>query len=216
MGRSWIQISRWEILPFGWPWQRPSCYGSHRARPNASTTISARRCDWWCNKLHNNTTYFLVQSRIPTCEEIVPFNFVWHPYREATRGSGSTVEQQKIRKLKAKITGETPPYGGNCPKNCPKMAHEAPATKPPQLWPFWKTIQNGSKRFLQHLDHLPKPAGFGNCKDEVNLWRKETPFADLSETSLLYLFGVQGVNSGETWRKFLPKEAIGETILKQN
>ena len=43
------------------------------------------------------------------------------------------------------------------------------ATKPPKLWPFWKTIQNGSKPFLQHLDHLPKPAGFGNCKDEVNL-----------------------------------------------
>ena len=35
------------------------------------------------------------------------------------------MEQQKIRKLKAKVTGETAPCGGNCPKNCPKMAHEA-------------------------------------------------------------------------------------------
>ena len=80
---------------------------------------------------------------------------------------------------------ESKSHRGICPKNCPKMAHEAPAKKPPKLWPFLETIQNGSKRFLQHLDHLPKPAGFGNCEDEVNLWRKERPFADLSETSLL-------------------------------
>ena len=94
-------ISRPETVHSGWPLQRPSFCGSRRARPNASTTTSARRYGWWCNKLISNADCFLSNAGCPREQKSWHFNFSWRPYREVTRGSGWLTEPRKRTKFEA-------------------------------------------------------------------------------------------------------------------